>query len=91
MPVSSQCLLLLLLLYLFYFLQYEFVFVGSCFVVSNSYIIPLYYSVVRVNTQNDITTIISQKNQEAKEKHNVQRKKLDSLRILSSSSSQGEL
>ena len=50
-----------------------------------------YYSVVRVNTQNDINTIISQKNIEAKEKHNLQRKKLDSLRILSSSSSQGEL
>ena len=50
-----------------------------------------YYSVVRVNTQTDIKKIISQKNKEAKEKHNLQRKKLDSLRILSSSSSQGEL
>ena len=46
---------------------------------------------VRVNTQNDINTIISRKNKEAKEKHNLQRTKLDSLRILSSSSSQGEL
>ena len=50
-----------------------------------------YYSVVRVNTQTDINKIISRKNKEAKEKHNLQRKKSDSLHILSSSSSQGEL